>query len=709
MFERPTTVRLAVAVTICLLLPLAAGAQVTRPEEIEFPELPPFDVPQPVRVELDNGMILILVEDHELPLIDAVARIRTGQRHDPSDQVGLASLTGDVMRTGGTESMSADEIDKFLEGRAASIETGIGLDSGTASMSCLKEDFSDVLGLFAEVLRHPVFDEDRIAVTKNQINAAIARQNDDSQAIASREFGKAILGADSPYTVIETYTGIAGITRDDLIGFHGRYVHPNNIVLGLVGDFDTETVVAQVTETFGDWPKGSATEPFEGGYRTESAPGVYYVEKNDVTQSSIYMGHLGVRRDDPDYYAIEVFNEVLGGGFVSRLFTRVRSQKGLAYNVRGWLGSNWDRPGYFQLYMTTKTETTGAAIEALILEARNIAQDELPTAEEVDRAKEAILASFVFTSDTASEILGQQLTYEYFGYPLDRLARYVAGIEAVTLEQVQAVGQGHVDPDQFSIVVVGPAEGRDRPLEDFGEVTVLDISIPELEAPDVEVTEETMARGAELLAGAVAAHGGAEAFAGFESVSQKASAVAFAQGAEISVTIDQVVVYADRMRQTIALPQGTMIQVAGPDGAFMQTPMGTQPLTGDRRESLEGGIHRTLPVVLRAATEGLTQAVAAGPSGEAVEYVQVELSGQTFRLGIDSESGLVVQLVYRGSDFTGSPGEVRQLYSDFREVEGLILPFRIDATFEGGPFMNSTIDEAVVNAEVDPSQFVAQE
>jgi predicted Zn-dependent peptidase len=698
----------ALVAVALLLVPLAVAAQMTKAHEIEYPPLPAFDVPQPTRVELDNGMVLILVEDHELPLIDAVARIRTGERVDPADQAGLASLTGDVMRTGGTETMTGDEIDEFLEGRGASIETGIQVDVGVASMSSLEEDFAEVLGIFAEILRRPVFDEGKLEVAKNQANTSIARQNDSPQAILFREFSKVLLGEDSPYTRPNTYTSIAGITREDLRAFHGRYFQPNNIVFGIVGDFATEEIVGQVKAVFGDWPAGPAAERFEGGYRTEPSPGVVYVEKNDMTQSMMVMGHLGVRRDSPDFFAIEIFNEVLGGGFSSRLFSRVRSQKGLAYAVGGSLGSNWDREGRFQLFTTTKTETTGAAIDALMLEARNIASDEPPTEAEVAKAKQVILSSFVFTSDSPREILGQQLTYEYYGYPLDWLARYIDAIRAVTTEQVQEVGRRYVKPESFSIVVVGPAEGRDRPLEDFGPVTVVDISIPELETAAVEATPEALARGRELVTAAIEAHGGVEILAGFLNIRQKASALATSPGGQLQVEIEQVVVYPDRLRRAVSLPQGTMVQVVTPKGSFIQTPAGSQPLVGERRDSLAAGLHRTLPVFLRRATEGEVEA-AAGASGEVdgvpVQFVQIESGGESFRLGVDTESGRILELVFRGSNFAGAPGEVRQVFSDFREVQGLILPFGVEATFEGSPYMSSTISEATVNGEIDEALF----
>ncbi|MFQ5768574.1 MAG: M16 family metallopeptidase, partial [Acidobacteriota bacterium] len=316
---------------------------------------------------------------------------------EPADKTGLASLTGSVLRTGGTTNMSGDALDDFLEGRAASIETGIGTEFGSAGMSCLKDDFPQVLKVFADVLHHPIFEPDKIEVARNQMVSGISRQNDNPQQILFREFGKIIYGKDSPYAATPTYASLGSITRDDLMAWHKKFFHPNRIIIGLAGDFDTAQVLTQIKQVFGDWKKGPAPSKVDIAYNKITHPGVFYIEKNDMTQSNIAMGHLGILRNNPDYYAVEVMNEVFSGGFASRLFSNVRSKKGLAYAVRGGVDSDWDHPGTFQMWMTTKTETTAAGIDALLEEARNITAQP-PTEEEVRKAKDAILNSFVFNS-----------------------------------------------------------------------------------------------------------------------------------------------------------------------------------------------------------------------------------------------------------------------------------------------------------------------
>jgi predicted Zn-dependent peptidase len=477
----------AAALAALLAAPAPATAQepsrsapVERPEELAFPPLPDFEIPEPTRVELDNGMVVLLMPDRELPLVQAVAVVRTGSRLEPADKAGLAEVAGTVLRTGGTERLGPDELDDFLEGKAAILESSIGESQGRVTLSALAEDFPEVLPVFADVLRRPAFAPDRIEVALTRARAGVARQNDSPQSILFRELDERVYGPDSPYARTPTYATLAAIGRDDLVAWHRTYYRPDRTILGLSGDFEPEAALALVREVLGDWG-APAAEPAPDGsdapFREAPAPGVFVAEKGDINQSNIALGHLGIVRSHPDFYAVEVMNEILGGSMASRLFSEVRTRKGLAYAVFGRVGSEWDHPGAAILFTTTKVETTGEAIRALLEEARGM-KERPPTDEEVARAKRSILASFVFRLDSPREVLEQQLTFEYFGYPLDWLSTYRDRIEAVSPQAVREAAARHLRPEDFSIVVVGPAAGRDVDLSTFGPVRELDISIP---------------------------------------------------------------------------------------------------------------------------------------------------------------------------------------------------------------------------------------
>lgn len=474
--RQPLSVLAALAVLGVLVLPSPAAAQAKRVSELHYPPLQDFEIPQPQRVVLDNGLVVLLLEDHELPLVEATALIRSGSRLDPPGKAGLADLAATTLRTGGTERMPSDQLDDWLEGRAASIEATATAENTRVTLSSLAQDFPDTLRVFAGMLRRPAFDNARLEVARNQSVAEVARQNDEPISILFREFQKIVYGPDSPYAATPTLAGLRALRRDDLVQWHRQAFHPDRIVLGLVGDFRTEDALRLVREAFGDWPRGPQAATPEIPFRTQPVPGIFWADKADTAQSYIVLGHLGIRKDNPDLYAIEVLNDLFSESFSSRLFSEVRTRKGLSYTVGGRVDSDWDHPSLAYLYTSTKTATTGAAIQTLLDETRALSTRP-PTPEEVAKSKQGLLSSFIFNVDSKREVLLQQLQLEYFGYPLDWLSRYRAGIDAVTVDQVRQAAVRYFHPESFTIFVVGPAAGRDRPLTDFGKVTQVDVTI----------------------------------------------------------------------------------------------------------------------------------------------------------------------------------------------------------------------------------------
>ncbi len=450
-------------------------------QQIPIPKLPEFKPPQPKRVELPNGMVIFLQEDHELPLIAGRARIRGGERLVPAGKAGLMDIYGEVWRTGGTKSQTGDQLDDYLEQRAAKVETGGSIDATSVSWSCLKEDFDDVFRVFEDVLKNPEFRADKISIAQKGMYDSISRRNDDPSQITSREAAKLVYGAKSPYAREPEYATVAAIARQDLIEWHGRYVHPNNIILGVVGDFDSAKMEARLREAFASWPKGPAADDLKANdpkNQPEPAkPGVYEVDKTDVNQSHVLMVAPGIERRNPDYYALAVFNEAFGGGFSSRLFNDIRTTKGLAYAVGGGIGSGWDHPGMSRMMVMTKSSTTVEAIKALDDEMADLAKHPIDD-KEIQRAKDSILNSFVFRFDSPEKVLQEKMAYEFYGYPLDFLETFQKEIQKVTQQDVAKVAAKYIHPDQMAVLVLGNACDFDKPLSTLGAVTKLDIAIP---------------------------------------------------------------------------------------------------------------------------------------------------------------------------------------------------------------------------------------
>lgn len=459
----------------------ASHCQVTDWKQVQSIPLRSFQPQVPQRIQLSNGLVIFLQEDHEFPFIRGIAQIHGGSRDEAADKTGLAQILGLAWRTGGTKLRTGDYLDDYLEGLASQVETGGEIDSTTVSWNCLKENYDGVFSVFYELLRKPEFREDKVALAKSNLNTSISRRNDNPIRIALREVTRLIYGPESPYGRVPEYDTVASVTRDDLLRWHQRYVQPNNIILGVVGDFESKRMETRLREAFESWPMGPTAGTIEYSLQ-RSKVGLYFIQRDDVSESTIQMVGLGARRDSPDLYTIEVFNQFFGGSFGSRLYSNIRSKKGLAYAVSGGVGVEFDHPGLLQFFLGTKSSTTIAAIDALSEELDSLKANPI-TAQELGNAKEALLNSFVFRLDSKEKVLRERMTYEFYGYPLDFLESYRAGIEQVKQEDVARLVQKYIERNGLTILVVGNQKDFDRPLSSIGPVTTLDVSIPSPKKP----------------------------------------------------------------------------------------------------------------------------------------------------------------------------------------------------------------------------------
>jgi zinc protease len=447
--------------------------------QIKPPPLRVVRPQQPTRLVLENGIVLLLQPDKELPLLSLNVMMRGGSRDEPEGKTGLADIFAESWRSGGTRSKTGDQIDDFLALRAATVETGSEPTKMTLSVHCLKNDFADVLGLAVELLREPEFRQDKIDLAKRQMFTAISRRNDESSEIANRESAKLAYGKDHPLARQEEYATVAAVTRDDLQMWHRRFIHSGNMIVGVSGDFDPAEMTTLLRQKLGSLPQSQKLVTPELGF-VPTRPGLFFVPKKEVNQSSIHLVQLGTTRKNPDHYAIEVMNEILGGGFWARLFSNIRTKQGLAYNVGGGVGLGYEHQTLYKVAMSTKSQTTGKAITALYEQVQGMLMNP-PTPDELQKAKDAILNSFVFRFDSKAKILGDRMRLEFSGYPADYTEKYAEQIQKVTLDDVKRVAQKYLNPGGFAVLVVGnPDEIGDQltQLKHLGPVQTIDIAIP---------------------------------------------------------------------------------------------------------------------------------------------------------------------------------------------------------------------------------------
>jgi zinc protease len=450
--------------------------------KIPVPPLHSFHPEQPRRIELKNGLVILLEPDHELPFISGTINIRGGSRDIPADKVGLIDLYSDAWRTSGTATQSGDQLDDLLEAKAAKVETGGDVDSTSLSWSCLTKDEDQVFGIAVDLLEHPAFNNEKLTLAKQQEIAGIVRRNDSASGVAQREAAMLVYGKESPYARIPEISTVMGITVDDLQAWHAKTVTPNNMIIAVEGDFDPAAMEKALRAAFEGLPRGAAW-PRPGGEFPGPKPGVYSVNKTDIDQSNIWIVGLGTVRRNPDYYALAVMNEIFSGGFGSRLFQDVRTRQGLAYAVFGDYGASFDHPGMFYTVAMTKSATTVKTTQAMLQEIHELKTRPF-TAAELASAKDQLLNSFIFHYDSREKVLAEATQLEFYGYPADFLTKYRAGIEAVTLADLQRVADKYIDPSRLAILVVGNEAQFETPLIDLkmGPVTPIDITIPMPEA-----------------------------------------------------------------------------------------------------------------------------------------------------------------------------------------------------------------------------------
>jgi predicted Zn-dependent peptidase len=442
--------------------PGSAAAIPARPEALKYPSLA-YEPPAPAhfRVELNSGPIAYVVPDRELPLVNIVVYARTGEYLDPPGKEGLASLAGYLLARGGTKSKSAEDLEERLAFLAAQLNSSAGGAQGSVSLNLLSKDIDEGLVLLRQVLSQPRFQDDKIALRKQQMRQEMKERNDDSAGIESHEAGFLAYGDTFWANRYSTPASVDAITRVDLEVFHQNWFYPSNFIVAASGDFDRDQMIQKLETLFADWPYAGQIPPPIPTNTTFAPEGVYLVNKPDVNQGRVSMMLPGIRRDDPDYFAVQVMNDILGGGaFTSRIMNRVRSDEGLAYSA----GSSFPGGTYYPLTFTagfqSKSRTVPYAASLVLEEIKRLAADPVSD-KELMISKQGFIERFprTFTTktQTAMTFAQDELTGRYAKDP-EYWARYRARIGAVTTDDVLRVAGKYLTRDRLVILAVGNKE-----------------------------------------------------------------------------------------------------------------------------------------------------------------------------------------------------------------------------------------------------------
>lgn len=706
-------------VLLLLALPGAVhgqGEPFTDPRTLVYPPLGPIQVPEPTRLVLPNGMVVYLLADREFPLIDARALIRTGELYEPAGKVGLASITGEVMRSGGSVAVSGDSLDALLEGLGASVEISIGESEGNASVSTLSEDFETGLRILSDLLRQPAFPEEKIELARTKMKTAISARNDEMMGILFREFPKLLYGADHPWARHVEYATVDAITRVDLQAFHARFFHPDRIILTVYGDFDVKKMEALLKRVLGDWPRSTVPMPPDPPAPAPSREALYLANKADATNTGVLLGHAGFRMDDPDYPAMALLNEVLGGGFSGRLVNEIRTRRGLAYSTGSTPGADWHHAGTFMAYAMTQADSSAATAGYIMDELRKVLETPVSD-EEITRAREGILNSLVFTLSSKGAVLNRLAQYEYYGYPQDFLQRYQDAIRSLTPDDLRAAALRRIRPEEMVTLFVGPKEKVVPALAVQGRTPRdVDLTIPEPGAGEAEAQGAAFVpgaadftRGTELLRQASRAllPGGIEAVRDF-TWEEKGTINLGPQSFDVGAKT--VVVLPDCQWAQQQLPMGSFNMAQCGAENWNKSQRGIRDASDEERATQAKDRERDLlrivrdPASLRAyALPGETEiggrpAVVLGVESERI---------RDWKIYLDRENGQILRQEFRDRPPTGGAPTIIQLeYRDYRDVGGVLRwPFLRQRVVEGKPFLVMETSTAEVNTNPDRAIF----
>ncbi|MFN3467314.1 MAG: M16 family metallopeptidase, partial [Candidatus Brocadiales bacterium] len=349
-----------------------------------------------------------------------------------------------------------------------------GREEGSASLSVMKKDLDKALEIFNDILRNPAFPEDKIKKRKEEVLEAIRRENDSPAGILFREFRRLVYEPHPYGRKVEGYPDtLSKITREDMVEFHKKYYHPNNVLMGIAGDFNTQEMLEKLEKLFKDWPRAEVSFPAVPNVQNGFQRSINYIYK-DIDQSNVILGHIAIERTNPDYFPAMLMNFILGGGsFASRIPGRVRSEEGLAYSVYSAFHTPRDK-GFFFVNCQTKSESTSRAISLALEEIQKI-KEKLVEEDELTTAKDTFTNQFIFLFTSSSAIVSHMVNLEYQGLPLDYLDTYVAKVKAVSREDILRVAQKYLQPDKVTLLVVGNKDKFDRPLSEFGEVRTVEL------------------------------------------------------------------------------------------------------------------------------------------------------------------------------------------------------------------------------------------
>ncbi|HEX9759652.1 MAG TPA: pitrilysin family protein [Candidatus Acidoferrales bacterium] len=432
------------------------------------------NIPKPFEAKLENGLTVLILEDHRAPLVAVSLNISgAGGVYDPPDLRGLATTTATMMREG-TQSRDSRHLAEqiALLGASVNVSSGFGSAASQLSASGLTDNMDDWMTVALDVLFNPSFPADELARWKQRQLVQLRNLRSNSGFLAAERFNRVVYGDHPSSVIMITPEAVNAVTPERMAAWHHERFVPQNAILAIVGDVKASELMPKIRQWFGGWKRTDLQEVLPPNPKPATQKKVYLVDRSASVQTTLRMGNIAIDRKSPDFIALTVMNRILGGGPASRLFINLREEKGYTYGV----GSSFSQvkwTGPWQASSSVRTEVTEGAMKEFLYELNRI-RNEKVTAQELDEAKRAIVGSFARDLESQGTLLNYAMVRKIYGLPADYWDRYPAQISAITADDVQRVARKYINPETMQVVAVGDASKIKAVLEKYGPVELYD-------------------------------------------------------------------------------------------------------------------------------------------------------------------------------------------------------------------------------------------
>ncbi len=670
--------------------------------KLKFPELAKIEKPVISKSVLKNGMVLRIIEDNKFPIIDLKIMIKGGDVFDPSSKVGLASITSQLLRIGGTHNMKGEEIDRQLDSKGISISISSRFDYFTIDLSSLKDNFDEAVGILADILMSPEFDKEKFNEIKVQMSSSVARKNDDSSIVKDREFDKLIYGEGSPFGASLEYDDIDNIKLSDVKSFYKKFFAPSNMLIGMTGPVNLEKAQNIIEKYFGGWKKDINLPVYPEVNEKKHDFKVAFAEKSGLSQSQISIGHLGVKENIDEKAKILIFNSIFSQGFNSRLMQRLRVKMGLTYGIGGGILSRYLYPGKVYFSTFTKSESTIDAVNAIFDEIRKIREEKV-TPQELKDAKDYFINSYVFKFSSPEKVLFNYLVKEFYGLDINRYENLLDDIRTVTVDDVYDVANKYLDPEKMVTLIVGTRKNIKGKLSDIGKVKEIDISIkpPKLKEVIPEATPESLAKGKKLVQNSIFKN-----YSGYKqvrSIKQTSEMNLKIQGRELGMTSITTTLYPDKVFNEISVMGMKIIKIVNGDRGVIKQ-MGQKKELG--REDIEKSRFGEIYDIIRSGNKYNFQYLKEKKINNKI-YDIVYVSDKKdnwIKFFIDRKTGLI-EIEEKIENIAGREGLARIVNSNFKRYNKIMIPSTVRIFMKGEKLIEAKLTDFKVDISVDKSIF----